>query len=727
MAPKKFTKFHEEWLLDPNFKDWVVEDPNCKSNAKCKYCFALIDLSNMGKNALLSHSKSQKHKNLMKDLNSKNPIHSWLKSANSSSSNTVLESLQPIASSSSITAPTADAPLTESSNNNFNKKSSFNEGPMIENYMHKESVLKSEIYWAFNTIAKHYSFNSSSQSSSLFKVMFPDSEIASKFTCSDDKLRYLSVFGLAPYFEEKLFKTLETVPIYSIFYDESFNRTTKNEQMDFIIRYWNDDQSKVVDQYYTSKFIGHATADDLLRNFREATEASEERKILQISMDGPNVNKKFFRDFVHERDSSMPSLIDIGSCGLHVLHGAFRTGFEKTSWKIDRLLKSLWYIFDESPARRENYTLITGSQIFPLQFCGTRWIEDSSVAERAIALWKNISMYVKKTGEGKKSQVPKCSSYITIQNAVNDPLTLAKLHFFVYISKSMKSFLNDFQSSKPLAPLLAEEVGSVLKDLMGKFMVKDIISGSLSDMAQLDVSDSKNLLKIDKIDVGFASKAAMTSEEIGKVKESEFRDQCRQCLQAIVMKLIERSPIKYEVVHHIRSFSPFFIRRHPNSCISVFEELLAYLVKNGYLVLSQCDSLVKQYRQMVEADRRAIIQKIAVFQKTDRLDSLFYDMIGNEDNYKELWDVCKTILCLSHGQSSVERGFSINKDVLQTNMDKHTIIAKRRIYDSLKLQLGPGMEVYNITINKDMLSHCKKARGRYSAYLEEEKENKKKR
>ena len=67
--------------------------------------------------------------------------------------------------------------------------------------------------------------------------MFPDSDIAKMFTCGAAKLKYLSVFGLSPYYENKLLKSLDEVPFYSVSFDESFNRVTKNEQMDFGVRF----------------------------------------------------------------------------------------------------------------------------------------------------------------------------------------------------------------------------------------------------------------------------------------------------------------------------------------------------------------------------------------------------------------------------------------------------------------------------------------------------------
>ena len=49
-------------------------------------------------------------------------------------------------------------------------------------------------------------------------------------------------------------------------------------------------------------------------------------KVIQISMDGPTINKKFYQDFIENLTLDLPtapSLIDIGSSGLHTVHEAF--------------------------------------------------------------------------------------------------------------------------------------------------------------------------------------------------------------------------------------------------------------------------------------------------------------------------------------------------------------------------------------------------------------------
>ena len=46
--------------------------------------------------------------------------------------------------------------------------------------------------------------------------------------------------------------------------------------------------------------------------------------------------------------------------------------------------KTLYKIFDESPARRDVYLRDGTSKVFPMRFCSARWIEDQPVADWAL-------------------------------------------------------------------------------------------------------------------------------------------------------------------------------------------------------------------------------------------------------------------------------------------------------------------------------------------------------
>ena len=117
-----------------------------------------------------------------------------------------------------------------------------------------------------------------------------------------------------------------------------------------------------------------------------------------------------------------------------------------TNWGIDFLLKSLHSLFNKTPARREDYTKITESDIFPQQFCGHRWLEDKKVAEGALEIWPNITAYVTETLKKPMNQIPTGSSFATLRSAVQNHLTIAKLQFFVSTASIMKPYLQVFQS-----------------------------------------------------------------------------------------------------------------------------------------------------------------------------------------------------------------------------------------------------------------------------------------
>ena len=91
--------------------------------------------------------------------------------------------------------------------------------------------------------------------------------------------------------------------------------------------------------------------------------------LVQISMDGPNVNLKFYHNLFQERkDKELPDLLNIGSCSLHVVHGSFKKGAKESGCNLDNTLRSLWQFFYHTLARREVFIQITSSDLFPFDF-----------------------------------------------------------------------------------------------------------------------------------------------------------------------------------------------------------------------------------------------------------------------------------------------------------------------------------------------------------------------
>ena len=79
----------------------------------------------------------------------------------------------------------------------------------------------------------HFSYNSATDITDVFRAMFPDSAIAQKMNCGPTKLSYLICFGIAPYFKQQLLNELKEAQCFVISFDESLNTELHEEQMDF--------------------------------------------------------------------------------------------------------------------------------------------------------------------------------------------------------------------------------------------------------------------------------------------------------------------------------------------------------------------------------------------------------------------------------------------------------------------------------------------------------------
>lgn len=78
----------------------------------------------------------------------------------------------------------------------------------------------------------------------------------------------------------------------------------------------------------------------------------------------------------------------------------------------------------------------------------------------------------------------------------------------------------------------------------------------------------------------------------------------------------------------------------------------------------------------------------------------------------------KHLLTLSHGQGALERGYSINKDMLVENLKERSLVALRIVQDAVAEH--PLDEV----LPRGVILHCKGAWMRYMQYLEDETKKK---
>ena len=695
----------------------------------------------MGEKAITSHANGIKHKQNMKSVQSSVSMDVFVDSSSgkatcSLSSDNVppKPTLSSCGNISSNVGSNVSVASTFTSNSVANSSSSMSDSIAnssskstgIKAMLQRDEVTRAEILWCLHLVRNHTSQRSGEEAVELFPKMFHDSEIAKKMKLHRTKIGYMITYGLAPHFFQELNDLCAQCDYIVIGFDESLNKVAQSAQMDIFVRFWDASKQKVITRYYNSTFLGHTTASDLLKSFEYGTKDLNLRKLLQVSSDSPRVNLKFLKDLQSkflDEDVDRPILLNLGTCGLHHVHNAYKKAMKKTNWKIMEFLRVLYYLFLHVPARREDYTKYSGSTIFPLKFCTVRWVENFSVAGRALQIIPHVRKYVE--GVKKDKIEPKCNSYLIVSSVLKDKLLTSKLAFFQTIAGDVEPFLTIFQTDAPLAPLLYECMLSTLRTILTRFVKDDVLEKNCSAPLQIDLTKTENLKAVSLIDIGYSTRNELRKiENLKPIEElqllKDLRKDCRSALLEFYHSLTNNSPLVYKLTKGISCFDPS-IAINSKLRVSRLDTALDIFVETKWLSGRQADLVKNNLREVWKRpffDEK--MKNFSIHNPEHRLDDLWFDVIPNEsgDSFAPLIHFLKMVLILSNGNAFVERGFNINKETLIENLKNESLVGQRRVYDALQYN---GKKVHDFTVNKSLIHAARNSHDLYDQALKREK------
>ena len=205
----------------------------------------------------------------------------------------------------------------------------------------QNDATKSEILRALHICYKRLSYHSYSELGLLFQDMFPDSLIAKPLTIGKTKMAYNITYGLSPYFHSQVEQLVSSAKYIAVCFAESLREVIQKEQMNICVRLWDLNRNKVAARYFSSAILGHTTAKNLYDGFTTVLNNDILPKMLLVSVDGPSVNWKFFDALFDDFEEKFEgTLLEMASCGLHVVHGAFKNGHKNPVWNINSVLRS---------------------------------------------------------------------------------------------------------------------------------------------------------------------------------------------------------------------------------------------------------------------------------------------------------------------------------------------------------------------------------------------------
>ena len=410
------------------------------------------------------------------------------------------------------------------------------------------------------------------------------------------------------------------------------------------------------------------------------------------------------------------------------------------TFDMDDFFQDIHFFFKLSSARREDYASlseVTGVVAwYAMRHAETRWVSMKYVAVRVLEQWANLEEYFLKylpKQSNFKKDIANTQRYNRLKTAFKDPTMPAYVGFIIFVGQDFENFLIPFQGKEPMIHHLYPAMTSLLYEVMRKFIkTSKLNADDLSQNITIDVNKDKNLKSLKHIDVGCKAKTMFSKNSflITDQEQEKFRSKCLKFYQVAVEKLQLKLPLDIPFLKDIQYINPVK-RLHAGATsaisnvalkvVGVLENVIEIVfgvqatkdeivdkvrsqwilfqnedIKNEWFIKSEEPSpsvsrKQESYWEYAQIECGLDPSTPSPFSKYKPIDE-FWRRVGDivdefgAKKYQQLVALVLAALSLSHGNSTPERGFSINKILLAVHGPRtyeDTIIALRMVKDEI--------------------------------------------
>ncbi|CAM4808041.1 unnamed protein product [Rotaria magnacalcarata] len=595
-----------------------------------------------------------------------------------------------------------------------------------------DQITKAEIVWALTVARRGFTYNSCDGIGEVFKSMFPDSKIAQQFNMQSKKISYVMSHGIGPYFHRELVKKIKSREKFVLCIDEQTNNQSK-KQLDLLVKFWSNDDGLVVTRYYKSILLGHAQASVLQSAICDAfkTDGINLKRLLMLGRDNPSVNITL-ENLIDQKLKKLGSgLLFLGSCNLHVVHNGFKAGLSSTSWYVENVCTDIYSWFKQSPARKEDLADVINDfgdvvEKTLLYFTITRWVLLGKVISRVLELWDPLNEYfLNFLPRIQKSQLNKNEKYEKIKSNLTSNVVKIRLQFVLFLCENIfDRFLTWFQQEEPLIHLLYRELSELFYLVLAQFLKYDFIVGkSGGDLCDIDFKLNEKQLNSKNIRIGERTRKqlnALTQQE----REDFFKD-IRNIYHGISKYFKLNLPLKNSFIRDLQILHPSMKNAQDvDQIIRVARGVPDLLIDNeiDYLRnewLAYCIEVIDPKWIIKNKQTDSSGHEHITYHRIDFYWNNIFEITttNGRPKYPVLTKLIKNILIISHGNADVERGFSINENIISSNrslLSQLSINSLRTTHDTVKNSNG-GYS-HNVPIHKELI---KAAQSSFSFYNEE--------
>ena len=270
-------------------------------------------------------------------------------------------------------------------------------------------VTNAEVLFTNFLIEQNVPIAVSDHAGSLFRKMFPDSEIAKKYWCARTKTSAI-IGNLAKDTTSSIAEKLQNTP-YACATDGSNDVNTQLYPL--VIRYFNKDIDKIMTALLSMPSCNESCTGEHIFNLMNREFVKYDiswTNCLSFGCDNASVmtgKYKGVAKFVADQNGS----VFISGCPCHLVHIAAHKAAEKLPIKFEDLLIDIYYYLDKSSKRNlelKNCQLMCEIKAHKiLKHVATRWLSLGKCLDRLFEQWDALNIFFKQEFEIEKKNKEK--------------------------------------------------------------------------------------------------------------------------------------------------------------------------------------------------------------------------------------------------------------------------------------------------------------------------------
>ena len=603
---KYYCSYQSSWEKEEGFKGWVKKSTKGNSYAFCTFCGKDIKICCGGANDLLRHSATALHQGSAKTVNTTPNIATFM------AANTSLAT----------------------------------------------KVIKSEVLFSSFVAEHNLAINVAEHAGKLFKAMFPDSEIAKRFSCGRTKTTEVIKGALAPFYTKPVITAMCRGP-FSILMDETTDNTTEKEAV-LLCVFFDDKLGRVVCRFYGLPVCNIATGQTLFKLIEDAfaKDGIPWNNLVGFGSDGASVMLGSRNSVLSRLRSVQPHLWHT-HCICHVAHLCAAHAAKKLPADIENVVIDVYYHFHRSSKRVEQFKNFQEfCEVEPLtilKHVSTRWLSLHTCISRILQQWDALCSYF-----NSHEQLERDAKIIKIAELLQSHLFKLYYSFLAAVIPSFNKFNLLFQEESPVLYRLYNEQDDLLKGFLAKY-IKATAIAAMEEANDVNYENVENQLSDEDVFIGSQTRIYLVQHEDDLIASSQFQEfftNVRQYYCEATRQIKKRFSFGDTVLKHL-------IVLDPEKRLSVTTSNIAGLAVRFPNIIrgEDVDKLIDEFLEYQHMNLDA-----ALLDKEKTPVDVFWHIVscqlrGNKKRFEHLPKLMKAMLCLPHSNAAAERVFSMVKAI----------------------------------------------------------------